>query len=118
MKRTIYFYRYTTNPEAIKQYGSNFIVFKDKIIEETDKQYILDSTYSYIRKEMVDNPNEMWNESTNRDINYTWFSMNNNKTNMKIFKKMVKERLIECERKIQDELNYMHQLIIGIISEE
>lgn len=113
MKRTLYFYRYTTNPEAIKEFESNFFVFKDKILDEDESEYILD-IYGHIRKSIVDDPEELWNESTNNDINYTWFSLKYNKERMNKFKSLVKERLTKCENKILEELNYIRNLIANI----
>ena len=113
MKRTLYVYRYTTNPEAIKEFGSNFFVFKDKILDEDESEYILD-IYEYIKKSMVDDAFNVMNESSNTEINYTWFSLNNNKERMNKFKSLVKERLTECENKISEELNYIRNLIANI----
>ncbi len=116
MKRTLYFYRYTTNPMVIEKYGSNFLCLKDNILEECDNEYIL-KIYGHIRKAIVDNPEELWNESTNNDINYTWFSLNNNKDKMNKFKRLVKETLTRYENKVSEELNYVKKLI-GNIEEE
>ena len=113
MKRTLYFYRYTTNPGAIKKYGSNFIVFKDKILDECRNEYIL-KLYGHIRKGMVDDPFDIMNESTNNDINYTWFSLNNNKDRMNKFKRLVKDRLTQYENRVSQELNYVRNLISNI----
>lgn len=112
MKRTLYIYRYTTDPEAIKEFGNNFFVYKDKILDEDENEYILD-IYEYIRKSMVDGAFIM-NESTNTEINYTWFSLNNNKEKMNKFKNLVKERLTQYENKISEELNYIKNLIANI----
>ena len=116
MRRTLYIYRYTTEPKAIKEFGSNFFVIKDKILEEDENNYLL-KYYDYIRKAIVDNPEELWNESTNRDINYTWFSLNNNKDRMNKFKRLVRDRLTQYENKVSQELNYVKKLI-GNIEEE
>ena len=113
MKRTLYVYRYTTNSEAIKEFGNNFFVFKDKILDEDENEYILD-IYEYIRKSMVDDAFNVMNESTNTEINYTWFSLNNNKERMNKFKSLVKKRLTKCENKISEELNYIRNLIANI----
>ena len=113
MKRTLYVYRYTTEPEAIKEFGSNFFVFKDKILDEDENEYILE-LYEHIRKGMVDDPFYLMNESTNTNINYTWFSLNNNKERMNKFKRLVKEKLTQYENRVSDELNYVRNLINNI----
>jgi len=116
MKRTLYFYRYTTNPGAIEKYGSNFLVFKDPILEECDNEYILEC-YGHIRKAIVNNPEELWNESTNNHINYTWFCSKNNKKLRNKFKKLVRDRLTQYENKISEELKYIKNLIDDIEEE-
>jgi len=116
MKRTLYIYRYTTEPEVIKEFGSNFFVYKDKILEEDEKEYTLE-IYDYIRKDIVDNLYYIMNESTNTEINYTWFSLNNNKDRMNKFKRLVKERLTKYENKVSEELNYVRNLIDDIEEE-
>ena len=116
MRRTLYIYRYTTEPEVIKEFGSNFLVFKDKILEEDEKEYILE-TYEYIRKDIVDNLSYIMNESTNTEINYTWFSLNNNKDRMNKFKRLVREKLTQYENKVSEELNYVRNLISNIKEE-
>jgi len=112
----LYFYRYTTNPEAIKEFGSNFLVFRDPILEECDDEYIVE-IYGHIRKSIVDNPEELWNESTNEDINYTWFCTKNNKKLRNKFKRLVKERLSQYENKVSEKLNYVRNLISNIKEE-
>lgn len=116
MKRTLYIYRYTTEPKVIKEFGSNFFVIKDRILEEDENEYIL-KCYDYIRKGMVDNPFYIMNESTNSDIHYTWFSLNNNKDRMNKFKRLVKDRLTQYENKVLEELNYVRNLINDIKEE-
>jgi len=116
MRRTLYIYRYTTEPEAIKEFGSNFFVFKDKILEEDENEYIL-KCYDYIRKGMVDDPFGVMNESTNTEINYTWFSLNNNKERMNTFKRLVRDKLTQYENKVSEELNYVRNLISNIKEE-
>ena len=116
MRRTLYIYRYTTEPEVIKEFGSNFFVYKDKILEEDEKEYTLE-IYDYIRKDIVDNLSYIMNESTNTEINYTWFSLNNNKDRMNKFKRLVREKLTQYENKVSQELNYVKNLISNIKEE-
>lgn len=116
MKRTLYVYRYTTEPRAVKEFGSNFFVIKDKILEEDENNYLL-KYYDYIRKGMVDDPFYIMNESTNTQINYTWFSLNNNKDRMNKFKRLVRDRLTQYENKVSEELNYVRNLISNIKEE-
>ena len=116
MKRTLYIYRYTTDSEVIKEFGSNFFIIKDRILEEDKNEYIL-KCYDYIRKGMVDDPFYIMNESTNNAIHYTWFSLNNNKDRMNTFKRLVKDRLTKYEHKISEELNYVRNLISNIKEE-
>ena len=116
MRRTLYIYRYTTEPEVIKEFGSNFFVYKDKILEEDENEYTLE-IYDYIRKDIVDNLSYIMNESTNTEINYTWFSLNNNKDRMNKFKRLVREKLTQYENKVSEELNYVRNLISNIKEE-
>ena len=113
MKRTLYIYRYTTDPVVIKQFGSNFFVFKDKILDEDESEYILQN-YDYLRKGMVDDPFYIMNESTNEHIHYTWFSLNNNKDRMNKFKRLVKGKLTQYENKLSEEVNCVRNLINDI----
>lgn len=116
MKRTLYIYRYTTESETIKEFGNNFFVFKDKILEEDENEYTLE-IYEYISKSMIDDPFYIMNESTNTEINYTWFSLNNNKERMNKFKRLVREKLTQYENKVLEELNYVRNLISDIKEE-
>lgn len=112
----VYYYRYTTNPELIKEFGDNFFVQEYEIEEEFDNEvYVKD--YDYVRKESIGNVDDVLNESFHGKIDYTWFSYKNDKETMNEFKNEVRHRLLEGYIKLVEEANDLLKLLLKTFDE-
>ena len=111
--KKIYYYRYTTNPELIKEFGDNFFVREYEIEEESENEVDV-KDYDYVRKEDIDNTDAILNECFHGEINYTWFSYNNDIETMNKFKDGVRKFFNNKIDKLKSELEYNESLLRNI----